>query len=1233
MNTEKLEKLKKSLDNKFIPDNMKDKIRAEIKKLEADIKTDETITATEVRDEVKKIEKKVEKALEVAEKKEEQSEAKKDEAKKKSQSKAGDKKTKKSKTKTLKNDEKPKAVKKSVFSTAKEIRKAGESWEDAKLRARKMMKSETTEIKKKTRTETDKLLAMVRRNKEYKKLAGNSNLSKDAQRRAMPRGKRISKNGTVYYENRANRVDVGGFKTAYLETGGGVDEIIELKPLELIPLSTQLNKLSGYGWTFGDWESEDGSEPSTMPNSVIVNVHTKQKFRLSPFYIYKGYDHYNSKPLYRVEDMSEEGEYVGEWHTKREDAEQELKEMFNIYSNGFALEKPYNVIYTTKSGRTMVAKNIMALDEFDAKQKLKKQMRVSDSFDKILMAHESFSNGGTIIGTPETPLSRDLGISYTGLVGETGSMSSGEMFAHGGEVDDEKFKKFINTQINYIISLKTISQKKEPIQNLLNNMEDYRSGSEIVKRITTDNLKYALQQKTVSKMNEVLKISLNALEYSQGGSLVDGYLTDPNFGDFQAGVYEMGGNTGLPAGAEQSYVNYYLNEGATAGMYKKGGAIPNNYEGKYYGDIWDKEWTDEQKYHFLSDHKNEIGFNEEMYNESSLKRTTKKKESSKGNYTGFQLIDSEKLVKTKSSELPRYVKFAFEEHIREGQYAYGGKAKSRPSMRELHIEQIASLTGTRSVGVQKFADDNNLNDSELSNLMTGVGRGMIKRSDFVTALAGEKNNPIQKEVVAFAKSDKAYKMANGGVIGKEMTFNRHGEEEKGIIGEVNEDGSYNVATKYSSILVEPQDVIAINDAPKKKRFFFDEGGNVIDAFQMRTVRGVDAKPTEILTTDQKVEFAKGGSIKNEDIKVGEEFWLANGDVIEIVRLFKENIDEDWVEYKRNGEKKENSVKELRLFINRLSGKKQKSWRERRNEYLEKLGQKEADVWDKIGAESGSEIRNSDKMLKAYAEGVQYMLQKEEVGKGSFDQEDYDFYTDENWHLFNEFLVWNGYYDPETTKNEKAWREKKYADPKMRNYVSNPSIISLSGGSKSKSTNYVPKGKIKTIIIVKDGKEIILDSKDFLNGVNLYDGGGKLNNDNTYFAKRYVKEVITEDGDKLKPSNGYWVKKSALKSFNKKFEDGGKATFKQKATAIAKNFEGKKVEPKYQKEYGKTYDKAEAKEVGNKIAGSQKAKYNSKMSGGGKTKRGGAMVLAKQIRKEGESWQSALKRANAQVRNK
>ena len=127
----------------------------------------------------------------------------------------------------------------------------------------------------------------------------------------------------------------------------------------------------------------------------------------------------------------------------------------------------------------------------------------------------------------------------------------------------------------------------------------------------------------------------------------------------------------------------------------------------------------------------------------------------------------------------------------------------------------------------------------------------------------------------------------------------------------------------------------------------------------------------------------------------------------------------------------------------------------------------------------------------------------------------------------------------------------------------------------------------------------------------------------------VLNNLDDDGD----DDGFYEDEPNSWICKKSYEGGGKTTFKEKATAIAKNFEGKKVEPKYQKEYGKTYDKAEAKEVGNKIAGSQKAKYDSKMSGGGKTKRGGAMLLAKQIRKDGESWQSALKRANEQMRNK
>lgn len=46
----------------------------------------------------------------------------------------------------------------------------------------------------------------------------------------------------------------------------------------------------------------------------------------------------------------------------------------------------YDVVYKTKSGRAYVAKRIEAASAVIAKAKVKKQMRASSSFDKIIMA-------------------------------------------------------------------------------------------------------------------------------------------------------------------------------------------------------------------------------------------------------------------------------------------------------------------------------------------------------------------------------------------------------------------------------------------------------------------------------------------------------------------------------------------------------------------------------------------------------------------------------------------------------------------------------------------------------------------------------------------------------------------------------------------------------------------------------------------------------------------------------
>ena len=844
--------------------------------------------------------------------------------------------------------------KRTLFSIAKDIRKSDETWEEAKNRAKKIMEDENKQTTQKMKSETEKLLAFIKRKKELDGLSGTS-VKKDSKIEALPKGRRVSKKGwknqygeseggRVYYENRDNRTDRLAPSFAdkvYLAEGGYANKGVYVETLdEEIDLSDDAKVRArktqqGSNKSYSELREKHGGSPEAL---AFANGG------------------------YVVIAKSEKG-------------------------GGFVMSKP-----TTKAKAEKLKSLLPKIDgESNEVMTLNKASKLSGLVGKEYL---KYADGGAIIGTPETPLARGLDIDYTGLVGETGGMSAGEMFANGG-------------------------------------------------------------------------------------------------------------------------------------------GIPNNYQDRYYADIWDIDWTQEQKNHFLQDHKNEIGFDEEFYGVSIKEKTTKKIKSSKGQEVGFAYIDVDKLLKTKSSELPKYVKLSLQKHIREGQYAYGGRTRER-----------------------KY-----LNHSE-------------------------------KHEVRYSK-----------------------------------------------------------DKPHRRGYGYASGGGV--------------------------------------------------------------------------------------------GKK-KTQKELRQEYLEKLGSKEADVWDKIGAESGSQIRNSDKMLKAYAEGVEEMLQEEGVGKGSFDQEDYDFYTDENWHLFNEFLVWNGYYEPEMTKTEKAWREDRFKDPEYKKYVSNPSVISVSGSSKSKSksSKYIVKSDIKEVKVKTDaGYEYTFKGSDVLNGVNILEKGSLLKNNATYVAKRNIMYVELKNGERIKPANGYWIKKDAkgelfkpekkeeykvmsnqaifpkrgvgtywyvenskgqtinnttgkpykgkemtnyyflnedgAKKFAEKlnsstFEGGGylkNGYFKNeidndyieeinkyynkwnsiKDEKDSENF--KKTKPPMFGTYKTTdileqikhFEKLDIPFQANEVSRNQFKKEVSKIidnfmnkksyKGGGSTKRGGAMQLAKQIRKDGESWQSALKRANEQMRNK
>ena len=241
-----------------------------------------------------------------------------------------------------------------------------------------------------------------------------------------------------------------------------------------------------------------------------------------------------------------------------------------------------------------------------------------------------------------------------------------------------------------------------------------------------------------------------------------------------------------------------------SGVYANGGAIKNQYEGKSADEVW-KDWNYDQKYHFLSDHREKIGFEEDLYNES--KRTTKPKKSSMGTDIGFMYIDIDKIINTKYTELPRYVKFALLDHVRTGQYARGGGFRERngrkydigrnwtkdhnyvnksekhemnynrkKSMakgglltpRERYVLEIKGLTGLRVTAIENYIEENGLSNDDILNIVIGLGRRQLKGSDVATAVVGNKGNSASKKLIAFAKGNEALKMELGGAMATDL---------------------------------------------------------------------------------------------------------------------------------------------------------------------------------------------------------------------------------------------------------------------------------------------------------------------------------------------------------------------------------------------------------------------------------------------------------------------------------
>jgi antirestriction protein len=323
--------------------------------------------------------------------------------------------------------------KRTAMSLAKEIRKEGESWKDAQVRARKMMKEGSQEVSKTVETELDKLSKLVRSQKERKKLIGLSgtNIKRDSVRRAKPKGRRISKEGNVYYENRDNRTDrlapnypknapflaeggyltdptFGNFQNQVLAEGGDIDAFTlrmvksnGMQPAEVLKEDANVRYNRG-----GSVRNE--RKHVNKAEDYEVRYAKPRPSRTG----YKGVRSFGTGG--RVESLTKE------LHRLQRDLNSSRLQTYRLGDNSQEAIDRKNEREVKLARFNEVLKE---LRETDSKFELGGVMTTD------LAGHTGGGDAGLNAGMPLNGFSNT---GYTGLVGETGAMSSGEMFMNGG---------------------------------------------------------------------------------------------------------------------------------------------------------------------------------------------------------------------------------------------------------------------------------------------------------------------------------------------------------------------------------------------------------------------------------------------------------------------------------------------------------------------------------------------------------------------------------------------------------------------------------------------------------------------------------------------------------------------------------------------------------------------------------------------------------------------------------
>ena len=410
-----------------------------------------------------------------------------------------------------------KKPKRTAMSLAKEIRKEGESWNDARARASKMMKEDSKDLSKTVETELEKLSKLVKSEKTRSKLVGISgtDIKRDAVRKAKPRGARrvthagetsnqygtfSNKLGRKYYESRDRHSDrlaprypknapllengayltdgtFGNFQNQVYAKGGGIGFI----PMDL---EKDLALLAKWGGTnikgvigilnamIDSGVTNEDLIPKPTKNTLFqIEKATEKKIqeiwnRIKPNYKgdFKGNMYYST-----LKEMIRRNSIYKDLLTKFKPFRKYQKDSFAdggdidaftlrmVKSNGMqpaeVLKEDTNVRYSKGGATTNERKHVNHDEDYEVRYAKPRPSRtgykgvrgfaLGGTVVTDLAGHTGGGDGGLNAGKP---LSGFSNTSYSGLVGETGAMSSGEMFMNGGTLPPFSEQSYVITE-------------------------------------------------------------------------------------------------------------------------------------------------------------------------------------------------------------------------------------------------------------------------------------------------------------------------------------------------------------------------------------------------------------------------------------------------------------------------------------------------------------------------------------------------------------------------------------------------------------------------------------------------------------------------------------------------------------------------------------------------------------------------------------------------------------------